>query len=134
MAIWQVACSLIPCKKKNFLLSSLRSLCELAEALPEEKSWSSSIRQYGDLDSTCVEIFTKDGLKIDTISFRLDCQNISLEQIKVICNFAKANNLKILYKRRKYEADIGALKEIIIKSEAHRFLSDPEDFLRNLKK
>ena len=57
MAIWQVNLNFKIQKELNFFDTDFNnSLHALSNVLPETTSWSDSIKQYGLLDSTCIEI------------------------------------------------------------------------------
>ena len=130
MAIWQVSMLLI--KKENIpscLGENLwNSLNELIAFFPEEKSWCKSIRQFGKLDSTCMEI----DLEEEEILLRIDLRNITQKQLEVIIRFADANELKIKYKNRVEDPTLSNFIDIFKLSDARRFINDPEGYLMQL--
>ena len=88
MAIWQVPIFLVKeetmlkCSEKYFV----ESLEKIKKILPEEKSWSESIKQFGNIDSTCLELFYDD-LGEDEIKLRLDLRSITKEHLDAIIEF-----------------------------------------------
>lgn len=133
MAIWQVPIRLSGRKALDKRTQAIlfNSLERLAEALPKEKSWSNSILQYGALDSTCLEIDTE-SRRLDA-HLRIDVRTITQDQLKMIVEFANANELKVKYKGKAYEPAFDVFADIIRQSDANRFANNPEDFLKSLK-
>lgn len=133
MAIWQVPIRLSGRKALDKRTQAIlfNSLERLAEALPKEKSWSNSILQYGALDSTCLEIDTE-SRRLDA-HLRIDVRTITQDQLKMIVEFANANELKVKYKGKAYEPAFDVFADIIRQSDANRFVNNPEDFLKSLK-
>ena len=132
MAIWQVPIFLV--KKENMLKCSekhfVESLDKIKKILLEEKSWSKSIKQFGSIDSTCLEISYNDE---DEIILRLDLRSITKEHLETIIEFANENELDLSYENELYEATLTRFKEIIEKSVAYRFVNNPGGFLGDLK-
>ncbi len=131
MAIWQVSLSLVNgCKKILFsdpvFVSSLE---KLEKTFPEVKSWCETLKQYGELESTCIEI---DVFNNDDIAVRIDLRNICKNQLDVLCEFALYNNLSIKYNDELYDASIDQFMEIFRKSEAYKFLLDSKNFLKEI--
>ena len=134
MAIWQVAMHFV---HKNDLCFNdpvlQETLSDFTQMFPEEKSWSETIRQYGNLDSTCMEISIDDYGYVDSVHARIDLRKVLPHQLELICDFAKRNGFLIEY--RKYcEPSYAALIEILKSSPAHRFLKDPAEYLERAKK
>ena len=129
MAIWQVPIFLV--KEENILKCSekhfFESLDGIKRILPEEKSWSESIRQFGNIGSTCLEIFYND-LGEDEIKLRLDLRNITKAHLQEIIRFANENELKLNYENELYEATMTNFKVIIKNSVAYKFVSNPKEF------
>lgn len=86
MAIWQLAIRLKCGKKKAESLDFRR----FAELFPEEKSWCSGARQFGSIESTCLELFAG-----EEPSLRLDLRSLTREQLNGIVAFATENGLKL---------------------------------------
>ena len=129
MAVWQVHFELIPLNEKSINLS-FESVERLSKILPREKSWSSSIDQYGLLDETCVEVSYKDKSKemIEYISVRLGLYSVTPEMMEAVLTFAQNNDLMILYEEKECLATKENLKAIVISSNAFKFIRDPQAF------
>ena len=130
MAIWQVSVFLVKKEKKNNSLGIelWNEIDKLNETFPEEKSWCDSIKQFGKLDSTCMEIDTED----EEILLRVDLRNITKEQLEIIIQFAKSNDLKIRHENKIEELSISNLINIFKTSDAYRFLNNPERYIESI--
>lgn len=131
MAIWQVPIFLVRNENtgKHLDTNLWEFLDELMHFFPKEKSWCHSIRQYGKLDSTCIEINTEE----DKIRLRIDLRNITKEQLETIIHFAVSNELKILHKNEAMEPTISNFFSIIKESNAYRFINNPEGYLQDIR-
>ena len=107
----------------------ISSLKKLEKFFPETKSWCKTIRQYGELDSTCIE-FNID--YSDEISIRIDLRSISKNQLQELLNFAINNGLSIKHNNTLYETSMDTLINIFRESNANKFLLDPEKFLKEI--
>lgn len=128
MAIWQVALYLT--SKKHIDISNPAfesSLKKLEMFFTETKSWCKNIKQYGELDSTCIEI---DIDSCDDISVRIDLRSISKNQLTAILDFALDNDLCIKYNDNIYETCMESFVSIFRESDANKFLLCPEKFLK----
>ena len=127
MAIWQATFELI--KEKNILDCSKKEIWkivnELIVFLPEEKSWCDSIRQFGKLDSTCIQMDFENG----EIFLRIDLRNITKKQLDMLVNFAESNALKIKHENTIEEPTIRNFVEILKSTEAYRFVRNPQVYL-----
>lgn len=132
MAIWQVSLELITDTTLSFSEPTFsESVQKLAEVFPEEKSWCAFIKQYGNIDSTCIEISLKDSV-VENISLRLGLLNLSRQDLHSLCEFAIANNMYIKYRNTLYPPQVDSFKKIVIQSEAHKFLSNPHKYLDSI--
>lgn len=143
MAIWQVALELVPKDKVNSKVSienlepsslwngfDIRkdSIEEVGKVLKRTESWSKDIVQLGNLSGTVIEIFYEEG-NISEVTCRLDLRNINIEILDTILNFIWANDLVVIVDNTVYmELNREVLVDIIKKSEAYRFINDPEVF------
>ena len=133
--------------KNGIILETIETL---SKVLPRRKSWSNDIIQFGNLDSTCVEISLYDN-DDDEISVRIDLRNCSRKEIESILEFATKNNLVIAVNTRKFDPSRDAdrildpiyefysptkdnIRTIIESSAAFRFCKNPVEFLENLQK
>ncbi len=133
MAVWQIPIKLISARECAIDWKNLIETEALPATLPEEKSWCGHIKQYGALDSTCVEIFCAEDT-VEEISARIDLRNATKEQLESICAFAAANGLCIVHKNKRYVPRLESFRIIIEESDAYRFLADPRTFLDALNK
>ena len=124
MAVWQFVIQL-KCGKKKAKSLDFRHFAEL---FPEEKSWHSGTRQFGSLDSTCLELFAGEEL-----SLRLDLRSLTREQLEGIVAFAAENGLKLKHKGKLYEPSYESFAALIKASDAYRFVSSPEEFFEGLE-
>ena len=123
MAIWQLAIRLKCGKKKAESLDFRR----FAELFPEEKSWCSGARQFGSIESTCLELFAGEEPRL-----RLDLRSLTREQLNGIVAFATENGLKLKQKGKLYEPSYESFTTLIKVSDAYRFVSSPEKFFGGL--
>ena len=133
MAIWQIPIRLVSAQGGGVCFEKLAGTTELATILPEEKSWCEKIKQYGALDSTCVELYCSENI-IEEISARIDLRNITKQQMEGICTFAAANGMWLVCGVQAYTPCVESFREIVAQSDAHRFLTDPQGFLDALDK
>lgn len=133
MAIWQVHLYLINPNGKIHLSSNtfIDSLKKFEKEFPEEKSWCESIKQYGSLDSTCMEIYFDEN-SADEISLRIDVRSITEYQLQVIIKFNESNGFIIRHDDMFYDSSINNLVAIIKGSKAVRFIMNPQGFLEKL--
>ena len=131
MAIWQVHFSLKRVFSNKHTDSQLwkDSIQELVKEFGEQKSWSTDINQYGDIESTCIEIEMIDAEETN-IDVRLDLRTLSKHQIQIICDFANINELFLQKNGELLEANMENVLLIIQNSTAYRFLQNPNEFLK----
>lgn len=115
MAIWQTYFSLNNDQRQIILHDEqLKSVTELSLLFPEKTSWSKNIRQFGDLDSTCIE-FIYENIELSKgiceISVRLDLRSITTEELQTICIFACKNDLLVNINDDYYDPTISELKK-----------------------
>ena len=133
MAIWQVAFHFIFEKTLRFYDPVFQdSLLEFQQEFPEESSWSNTIRQYGKLDSTCMEIDVDSHGEVISICSRINLSCISKQQLELICHFAENNEFLIEYNDTLYEPTFANFLEICKMSPAYRFLKDPVKYLEGM--
>ena len=155
MAIWQFGFSVIPESEpvlerfrdnninnelsdiddirswKGYYLSQA-SLEKISEFFQPTKSWSDNIRQYGNLDETCIELLYENDILIE-ISVRLDLRKLSQEIFSAVIDFVRVNKALILTQQgvilRPSEEDVIIEMK---KSDAFSFINNPQDFLYSL--
>ncbi len=141
MASWQFSCNLINNnaefsfnqEERNILWGDFKlqveSIPKIERVLKPQKSWSVDIKQYGELDSHCLEIsFDKD--RIEEISLRIDLRELNKDVFDEILDFIKSNNALILLQDgRIIEPEQGVLLNEIKKSDAYKYVSEPNNYL-----
>jgi len=157
MAIWQYRLTLIP---ESVLLTKYEILplaipMELAEEfrwwsgnqpatgfeqqigliLPETKSWSTSMRMWGQEESDDAHIIYSDERKdtVEEIGFRLDANKISPDLVHRICVLSR--QLRCVLMTAEYEilaADEAMVLAALNHSTAKRFVDDPASTLLTL--
>lgn len=132
MAIWQVDFYLIGDFPQKSDPNFINSLKPLQDTFGEFWSWSRDIKQYGNVDETCIEIYTK-GEVIKAICVRLDMRSLKKHEIEVICEFAAANNFMILCENKEYPPTYDAITSITKDSPAAQYAKDPIGFFKNFK-
>lgn len=131
MAIWQVPISLISQKStKKSKTVFFNSINALSEVLPEEKSWCTSIKQYGNIDSTCLEIYF--GNSVPEVELRIDLRSITKEELSAIIDFANKNSYKAKYSDEILEPTLENFIKILSESDANQFVSNPHKYLKEL--
>ena len=106
------------------------SFNKLLPVLSVGKSWNDDLTVYGELDSTCVCVW-KNSNSFE-ISCRLDVSSVKREEINAIIDFAKANNLMIVYAEQTFLPTYNNIFKILIDSPAFRFVRNPSLFLNNM--
>ncbi|OCJ00368.1 hypothetical protein A6U86_12215 [Rhizobium sp. AC27/96] len=115
----------------NFSQQTIDAISErVGMMLPEGQSWASDIRIWGDDKTDDVQI-AFEGTAIEQIQFRLDVSNLSLALVGSICALAREFNCVFATRSGGIiRPRSGALIRAITQSEAARFVSDPEGYLR----
>lgn len=144
MAIWQFDFMIVPQNKDiedyndndNYMSWHGIKIPEdslefLSIHLPIRKSWFNDIRQYGDKDSTCIEIYIL-GDDIDEIRCRFDMRSISKTLLENILSFINMINGKVYINGKSYKADVPSIIELVRDSDAARFCKSPMDYFKNL--
>ena len=151
MALWQFAFNLIPSSaaavngvaaarmsrdqldaiQLNFSQQTIDAIFERVDTmLPETQSWAPDLRIWGDVKTDDVHI-TFQGTAIEYIQFRLNVSNLSLPLVGSICALARETDCVLVTRSGGIiRPHSGALIRAITQSEATRFVSDPEGYLR----
>ncbi|MBQ7048322.1 MAG: hypothetical protein IJN86_05175 [Clostridia bacterium] len=133
MAIWQVPFLLVKKEQGYAIDSFLASLQTLSMHFPENPSWSNCLKQFGDIESTCLEISFEDTDVIGEIELRVDIRSITLPQLCAICEFARANDLVLNYEGEVCEATTDKFLTILRSSNAYKFVKDPIRFIEQIE-
>jgi len=104
---------------------------QISSFLKEGKSWSESIRMWGDEDSDRLNLIFDNG-HIAEVEFRIDVGKLDLRFVENICTFAKLCDCLLLTEEfALIEPDVELLRHQIGNSNAWGFVSDPAEFLNN---
>ena len=142
MAIWQCDFQLVPSgMAENLELEDCwakysinkNSLKKLGEVLPDTKSWSEDIIQYGRNDDTCVQLFCEKSIVVE-IRIRISFRDIDTEKIKAICDFAKHNDGMLYFNKKIILPEMNEIINVIKNSDSSRFCLNPTEYLINLNK
>ena len=123
MAIWQISFNIVEKRTDN-----CKDICywtnepENAENitfLEKHDSWSSNIIQYGDLQSTCIEISKDDG-RIVEVCVRLDLRTLSKDILKNVVEYIKGIDGYIYYQNEIIEPSFKNAVFMIKESTAYK--------------
>lgn len=115
----------------NFSSVETESLvCRFEALLPEKKSWSDTLRIWGDEKTDDVQVGL-DGQMIEDVRFRINVANLSLSLVGGICALARDFDCRLAAAdgaiiQPNHEAVVRA----VMQSRAMRFVRDPEGFLK----
>ncbi len=114
----------------NFSRPNIEAILErVGMMLPEKQSWSPELRIWGDEKTDDVQISFR-GVAIENIQFRLNVPDLSLPLIDSICTLAREIDCVLATRNgaiiRPY---CETLLRAITRSNAARFVSDPERYL-----
>lgn len=101
----------------------------LSELLSEKKSWSPSLRIWGDEKSHDVQVWS-DGSTIESVQFRLDANNLSVSLMTGICDLARS--LDCVFATADgavIQPSSEAMVREMMRSPAMQFVQNPEGFL-----
>ena len=136
MATWQISFNVIEKNKKNVDEDICYWNKEPVNAtdvifLEKIESWSNDIIQYGNLDSTCIELLLEDR-RIVEVSIRLDMRTIDKALLTAVINYIKNMDAEIYYNGEIIPPSLENFRNIMRTSHAYKYCSDPVNFLDNL--
>ncbi len=155
MAVWQVPIELVPAKwaeDHDFQTDRLygedgfdttcawienqpvENLDEIfSSILPKADSWSEDLTMWGDDKVHDISVWHEEG-QIFSIGFRLDLRENISNLMSALCNAATILNCVLFVPGQKvmFKPNVFELKQYILKSNAAKFVSDPEGFLNGL--
>lgn len=124
MAIWQYTFQVLPIEKEEVIIekqnlnekiilpdydfiwekrpSKRNRFDEIGSVLLKNKSWSSEIDLYGNLESNCFEVYFDVDNFVTSVSFRIDFRSNYENILKKIIKFLSYNNLNILDEQLNY--------------------------------
>lgn len=136
MAIWQIDFSVIDKNKKN----NDEDICywnkepidaDVVTFLKKEESWSKDIIQFGNLESTCIELLLEDSRVVE-VSIRLDLKTLNKTLLSDVINYIKRIDANIYYNDEIIIPSYENFCNIIRVSDAYKFCTDPGLFFDDL--
>lgn len=101
----------------------------LSELLSEKRSWSPSLRIWGDEKSHDVQVWS-DGPAIESVQFRIDANNLSVSLMTGICDLARSlDGVFATAEGAIIQPMCEAMVREMMRSPAMQFVQDPEGFL-----
>ena len=101
--------------------------------MPKADSWSDDLSLWGNDNVHDISVWHGEG-KIFSIGFRLDLRENITSILSALCEAASALNCMLFVPGQKVilNPNVFELKRYILKSNAAKFVSDPEGFLNGL--
>lgn len=110
-----------------FLVES--SLEEISKILKPTKSWTDSIRQYGSLEETCIELCYEGNILVE-LSVRLDLRSMTRDILESVVNFIKINKGIIVTRAGSLvKPVIDDVTKEIKRSDAYSYVKNPIEYL-----
>jgi hypothetical protein len=111
---------------------AVEKLQQLSKVLPAGKSWTEELEVFGDLETTCVTIFSDRGAVVE-VNARLDLRTLSAEAGKAVLAFARGLEcLLVTDDNLMLKPESSDLGKVIKTSPAYRFVSSPHTFFSRL--
>lgn len=139
MAVWQFQCNIIPARENIDKLSynEMTSWLDISQPIVDidflecNKSWSTDIVQYGNVDETCIEFFY-DKDKLEEINCRLDLRTLTKGNFVQIVEYVKNIGAMFLVGDMVYPPEFEVMVEVMQHSEANRFCKNPLEYFLSL--
>lgn len=97
-----------------------------------EKSWSTDIVQYGNIDETCLEfIYDKD--KLEEINCRLDLRTLTKHDFIQIIDYVKSIGAYFLVDDKIYPPKFESMIPIMKQSKANQYCKSPFEYFKSFK-
>ena len=105
----------------------------LDAVLPIGKSWSADLEMRGTEDGDRIDVYRNDGA-IESIEIRIDVRELDSAFLEHVCELTRRLRCKLyaFESREALEPDLFTLSQAIRRSNAARFVSDPERFFAEL--
>ena len=139
MAIWQVSFNAIDKDKKNndediFYWDKEPINVYDITFLKKCDSWTNDIKQYGDLQETCIELLEENG-KIVEVSVRLDLRTLTKDLLIHILDYINRLDANIYYQKEILIPSMDNIKKIIMGSDAYKYCDNPLNYfdVRNIE-
>ena len=129
MAIWQVCFYVIDKNKKVddediYYWSKEPHCVNNITFLAKCNSWSKKIIQYGNSESTCIELLLENGSVVE-ISVRLDMRTLTKELLANIEDYVVRLDGNIFYQDKIVRPSMESLMRVITDSEAYKYCKNP---------
>ena len=139
MAIWQVSFNAIDKDKKNndediFYWNKEPINVYDITFLKKCDSWTNDIKQYGDLQETCIELLEENG-RIVEVSVRLDLRTQTRDLLIHILDYINRLDANIYYQKEILIPSMDNIKKIIMASDAYKYCHNPLNYfdVRNIE-
>ncbi len=138
MAIWQFQCNIIPIRENIDRLSRdeiitwkdiPQPVIEI-DFLESEKSWSTNIIIFGNVDETCIEFFY-DKNELDEIWCRLDLRTLTKEKLIKIIKYVQDIRAYFLVDDKIYQPQLEIMIAIMRQSTANQYCKNPLEYFRS---
>ncbi|MDE7446195.1 MAG: hypothetical protein K2N15_10935 [Lachnospiraceae bacterium] len=138
MAVWQFQCNIIPLRENIDKLSrdEMISWKDISQPitspdfLEREKSWSTDIVQFGNIDETCIEfIYDKD--KLEEINCRLDLRTLTKHDLIQIIDYVKSIGACFLVDDKIYPSKLESMIPIMKQSKANQYCKSPLEYFKS---
>jgi len=131
MAIWQFSFYLTDNSDSDqvqVINVQEESLKNISNIFPLGESWHKDLVVYGNNDKTCIILSYENNI-LQEVLIKIDLRSATKNELIMIVEFIKANNLKIVCDTMIYEPTIKKIIELIKKSNAYKFCENPQEFL-----
>lgn len=139
LAVWQFHCYIISLKKisdklchdKMISWKDIENPLINPDFLERQKSWSTDIVQYGNIDRTCIEfIYDKD--KLEEISCRLDLRTLTRHDLIQIVEYVQSIGACFLVNDRVYLPELEIMVPLIKRSNANLYCKSPPEYFKSI--
>ena len=90
-------------------------------------SWTNDIKQYGDLQETCIELLEENG-RIVEVSVRLDLRTLTKDLIIHILDYVNGLNANIYYQNEILIPSANNIIKILKNSDAYKYCDNPLNY------
>jgi hypothetical protein len=107
---------------------------ELSRLLPTTPSWSESVRIWGEMDGNRVDMVSEGSDLLD-VFVRVDARVISYQFLSQLCDLAQKYDCLLLTEGGYViRPSLSKMLASIARSNAFKFVSDPDGFIRELSR
>lgn len=103
----------------------------LSTFLQPKQSWMDGVKQWGEEDKDCVELFFENSI-IDEIIIKIDLRNFKPELLDLVMDLSNELEGLILIENRLYKPVLSDLIKELNNSNASKFLDNPKKYLDDL--